>query len=272
MPAHAEGLRVVASFSILGDIAQTIGGSDVSVTTLIAPNSDAHSFSPRPTDARALSQAQLVIVNGMGMEGWMDRLVASSGCKCTIAVASRNVTPLPGGDYHAWQDAANGKRYAANIRDALMTADPVHAKAYHQRAAALIARLDKLDSWIKQEIGRIPPTQRIVMTSHDAFAYYGKAYGVTFIAPSGLSHDSEASASTVASMERQIREQHIRALFLQNISNNRLIEQLARDTGARLGGTLYSDALSTSDGQASSYEAMLRHNTLQLRQALQSTP
>jgi zinc/manganese transport system substrate-binding protein len=153
-----------------------------------------------------------------------------------------------------------------------MTADPVHAKAYHQRAAALITRLDALDSWIRQEIGRIPPAQRIVMTSHDAFAYYGKAYGITFIAPAGLSHDSEASAGAVASMERQIREQHIRALFLQNISNNRLIEQLARDTGARLGGTLYSDALSTSDGQASSYEAMLRHNTLQLRQALQSAP
>lgn len=265
--AHAARLQVVASFSILGDMVHQVAGNDVQLTTLIAAGSDAHVYSPSPADAAALAKADLVIINGMGFEGWLERLIDSSGYKGRVLTASQGITPLrihnhP--DPHAWQDAANGKRYIINIRDGLSAADPEHANSYHERAGLMLARLDRMDRWIRKQISAIAPRSRKVITTHDAFGYYGKAYGITFIAPLGNNTENQAAAGEIARLVDQLRAQQVRAVFLENITDNRLIHQLEADTGAYIGGTLYSDALSLPDGRAPDYLALLAHNTSQL--------
>ena len=269
--AYAEKPRIVASFSILGDMVAQVGGEDIELTTLIGTDSDPHAFSPTPAHAALLSKANLVIINGLGFEGWLARLVDSSGYKGEVIAASRGVTPIynnTNADFHAWQDAANGKIYIANIRDALIKIDAAHAPAYTQRAKAAMDKISALDSWIKKEISSIPPENRKVMSTHNSFAYYAHAYGIRFIAPIGISTDSEPSAADIARLVDQLRAQHLQAIFIENISANRLGEQLSRDTGAHIGGTLYSDALSSHSGPAASYEGLLRHNTQQITAAL----
>lgn len=269
--AQAEKLKVVASFSILGDMAHEVAGDDTDLKILVGPNSDAHAYEPTPGDARALSHADMVIVNGLGFEGgWLTRLIGASGYKGPLTVATKGIAPLmlkenpntP--DPHAWQSLANGKIYAANIRDALAAADPVHAKEYKARAARYIKRLDDIDRRIKKDISAVPKDRRKVIATHDAFGYFSKAYGVAFIAPLGLNTQSEASAADLARLIDQIRAQKVRAVFMENITDPRLIRQIQRDGGAVPGGTLYSDALSAPGGTAASYTALFENNAAAL--------
>jgi zinc/manganese transport system substrate-binding protein len=252
-------VRVVVSFSILEDIAREVGDSDVAVTSLIGRDTNEHVFEPRPNQVRVLSQAQLFIVNGLGLEGWLPRLVQSARYRGPVVVATEGLTSIttaeagekaPSPDPHAWQDPRNGVVYAENIARALASADPVHAEAYRQRLGRYQEELEALDRRVRYELGSIPAEKRRVITTHDAFAYYGKAYGITFMAPEGLNTESEPSAKTVAALIRQIRREGIKALFLENISDPRLMEQIARETGVGLGPPLYSDALSGPDGPA----------------------
>ncbi|HKM72141.1 MAG TPA: zinc ABC transporter substrate-binding protein [Stellaceae bacterium] len=275
--AAEHRVRVVVSFSILGDIAQQIGGSDVAVTSLIGPDSDAHVFEPSPDQARVLASAQLFIVNGLGLEGWETRLVQSAQYRGPVVVASDGVTPIeanepgtatPAPDPHAWQDVKNAEVYAANIARALEGVDPAHGEAYRGRFDRYRAQLEALDRQVRAELSAIPALKRRVITTHDAFAYYGKTYGVTFLAPEGLSTDSEPSAEAIAKLIRQIRREGIKALFLENISDPRLMEALARETGATLGPLLFSDALSRSDEPASSYTKMVEYNTAALKEGM----
>lgn len=269
LPASVQAapLRVVASFSVLGDMVRQVGGDDVALTTLIGPDSDSHAYAPSPADAATLAHADLVVINGMGFEGWMERLIASSGYKGTVLVASDGIAPLmkgPHPDPHAWQDVANGKRYITNIRDGLSRADPLHKVQYYQRAADMLARLDKLDAHIRTQVGSIAPDRRKVITTHEAFGYYARAYGITFVAPLSSSKEMQASAAAVARLIDRLRTQHIRAVFMENISDNRLMQQLKADSDTYIGGTLYSDALSQAGGEAPDYIALLSHNTQQL--------
>jgi len=275
--ASEPPVRVLVSFSILEDIAHQIGGSDVAVTSLIGPDADAHVFEPRPDQARLLAHAQLFIVNGLGLEGWETRLVQSAQYRGPVVVAGDGITPIettePGAatpvpDPHAWQDVRNAEIYAANIARALEGADPARADAYRERVDGYQARLEALDRQVRAELSAIPPAKRRVITTHDAFAYYGKAYGVTFLAPEGVSTDSEPSAEAIAGLIRQIRHEGIKALFLENISDPRLMEALARETGATLGPPLFSDALSRPDEPASTYTKMIEYNTAALKQGM----
>ncbi len=269
--------RVVVSFSILEDIAQQIGGSDVAVTSLIGPDSDAHVFEPSPDQARLLAHAQLFIVNGLGLEGWETRLVQSAQYRGPVVVASDGIAPIeatePGAaapvpDPHAWQDVKNAEIYAANIARALEGVDPARADAYRGRVDRYQARLEALDRQVRTELSAIPAAKRRVITTHDAFAYYGKAYGVAFLAPEGVSTDSEPSAEAIAGLIRQVRREGIKALFLENISDPRLMEALARETGATLGPPLFSDALSRPDEPAPTYIRMIEYNTAALKQGM----
>src|SRR5215470_3610569 len=266
-------VRVVVSFSILADIVQEIGGSDVAVLSLIGPDSDAHAFEPRPDQARLLSRARLFIVNGLGLEGWLLRLTGSAQFRGPVIVATEGITPItttetgdatPSPDPHAWQDPHNATVYAANIAHALAVADPAHAEAYRRRLGEYQAKLDALDRHVRDELAAIPAEKRRVITNHDAYAYYGKAYGVTFLAPEGISPESEPSAAAIAGLIRQIRRERIKALFIENISDPRLVEEIARETGSAPGPPLYSDALSGANGPASSYIKMLEYNTAAL--------
>ena len=267
-------VRVLVSFSILADIARQVGGSDVAVTGLIGPDANEHVFEPSPDQVRLLTQAQLFIVNGFGLEGWRTRLIQSALYRGPVVIATAGITPItttetgettPSPDPHAWQDPRNGVIYAENVTRALAGIDPEHAEAYRRRFRDYRAALDALDRNVRDGLGVIPVEKRQVITTHDAFAYYGKAYGVTFMAPEGLNTESEPSAKSVAALIRQIRRQGVKALFLENISDPRLMEEIARDTGATLGPPLYSDALSSPNGPAPTYIRMIEYNTATLR-------
>ena len=263
-PRAADRLNVVATFTILGDMVGNVGREHVALTTLVGANADAHVYEPTPADARTLARADLVVVNGLGFEGWIDRLVRVSGYKGPVVVASKGIAALTvegnQPDPHAWQDLANGRLDVANIARALAAADPAHADEYRRHAEAYDRELATLDRDIRGQLGAFPPDRRKVITSHDAFQYFGRAYGIDFRAPVGLSTESEPSAGELATLIRQMQDEGIRALFVENITDPRLVEQLAREAGAVIGGRLYSDSLSGPNGPAPTYLDMFRHN------------
>ncbi len=276
LPARAQDgpqdhLNVVASFSIIGDLVRNVGGDRISVTTLVGPNGDVHVYTPAPADAKKIADAKLLVVNGLGLEGWLPRLVQSSGSKAVIVTATDGITPLKIGeaaDPHAWQSVADARIYVANIRDALVAADPAAAAAFRANAAGYLAKLDALDREVRSSVAQIPPARRKVISTHDAFGYFAAAYGIEFIAPLGVSTESEASARDIAGIITQIRTEKIPAVFLENISDVRLIRRISAETGARIGGTLFSDSLSDEKGDAPTYIELVRHNIKALTSAL----
>jgi zinc/manganese transport system substrate-binding protein len=271
-PAWAQDrLNVVASFSILGDFVRNVGGDRVNVTTLVGPNSDAHVYVPAPADAKKVADAKLVFVNGFGFEGWLSRLLKSAGGKASVVTATSGIAPLKLGreaDPHAWQSVANAKIYVANIRDALVAAAPADADAFKSRANTYLADLDALEREVRAAIATIPESRRKVISTHNAFGYFAAAYGVEFIAPLGVSTESEASARDIAKIITQIRAARIPAVFLENITDPRLMGRIAAETGAKVGGTLYSDSLTGEKGDSPTYIAMVRHNIKALTSAL----
>jgi zinc/manganese transport system substrate-binding protein len=277
----ADKVKAVASFSILGDMVREVGGDRVEVVTLVGPNGDAHVYQPTPADAKNLVTAQILFVNGLGFEGWMERLEKSSGFKGKTVVVSERVKPRTmveeeGGkpetitDPHAWQDLENGKIYVANIRDGLIAVDPEGKAVYEANAAKYLDAIAREDTAVKEAVAALPKARRKIITSHDAFGYFGAAYGLEIIAPEGVSTESEASARDVAKIIRQIKAQHIPAVFIENVTDHRLLDQIARETGAKIGGELYSAALSGPDGPAATYLEMFRHNVGALTAALSS--
>jgi zinc/manganese transport system substrate-binding protein len=267
-------LPVVATFSVLADFARNVGGDRIEVAALVGPNGDAHVYQPKPADAEKLGDARLILVNGLGLEGWIDRLIKASGAKAPVIVATKGINPQKlreeriGLDPHAWQSIANAKIYAASIRDGLIAADPEGEATYRANADNYLARLDALEKEVLADIAKIPPGRRQIITTHDAFGYFGTAYGFRFIAPEGISTETEASAREVAKIIRQIRAQKIPAVFLENVTDPRLVRRIASESGATVGGTLYSDALSPPDGPASTYIDMMRNNVRELAAAL----
>ncbi|WP_431302765.1 metal ABC transporter solute-binding protein, Zn/Mn family [Sediminicoccus sp. BL-A-41-H5] len=260
----------VASFSILGDLLREVAGERMEIRVIAGPDVDAHHFQPRPSHAEAVRGARLVVRNGAGFDNWFNRLIASTGFSgvnvlATEGLALRRAAPTPGHNHgsqdpHAWQDARLAIGYLRNIERGLIRADAAGEAEYRSRAAAAAARLEALDAWVRSEIARVPEARRIVITSHDAFAYFGAAYGVRFLAPQGVALQSEPSAQQVANLIRQIRAQNITAVFMENMSNPATLRRLAEEAGVAIQGRLYADALSAPDGPAATYEAMMRHN------------
>ncbi|WP_156383906.1 metal ABC transporter substrate-binding protein [Methylobacterium sp. Leaf456] len=278
-------LKAVATFSILADLVAQVGGDRVAVTSLVGPDADAHGYSPAPGDARRVAEADLVVVNGLGFEGWIERLIRASGTKAPVVTASAGIKTIPAseehdhdhghshgeGDHpdpHAWQSVANVKTYVANIRDALAKADPDHAADYSARAAAYTEQLAALDGEIRAGLATIPEGQRRVITTHDSFGYYAAAYGLRFLAPQGISTNSEAGPKDVARIIRQIRRDKVPAVFVESIADPRLMQQIARESGAKVGARLFSDALSGPTGPAPTYLDMMRANLKAFREAL----
>lgn len=324
----ADKVRIVASFSILGDLVKEVGGDKVHLTTLVGADGDAHVYQPSPRDAGAVAKADLLVINGLGFEGWIERLIESSGYKGTQVVATSGIEPLRSGhpddhddphgehgthhkghddhhdhghhkaehndhdsghqshdrhhsdhsdhsghnhgewDPHAWHDIHNAIIYVRNITRGLSEADPANRAFYQANAAAYVKKLESLHHELEHLFEDIPAAQRKVITPHDAFGYFGRAWQMEFIAPQGTSTEAEASAGDVARIIRQIREHSIRAIFIENIGDSRLIEQISRETGAVVGGALFSDALSAGNGPAGTYLKMIRHNAHTLAEAL----
>ena len=275
--ADTRPLEAVATFTVLADMVHQVGGDRVHVSSLVAPNGDPHAFEPTPDDARRLKAANIVFVSGLGLEGWMDRLIAASGYRGKPVVASNGIQTLhmeEDGkqitDPHAWNSAANGVIYVRNIVAALSAADPEGAAIYKANGDHYAAELVKLDAYARQQVATVPADQRKVLTTHDAFGYFGHAYGVTFLSPLGYSTESEASAQQVAALIQQIKTEHVRAYFFENSNDPRLVEQIAHATAARPGGVLYVEALSQPDGPAPTYAAMFRYNVDKLTTAMRT--
>ena len=277
-------IRAVATFSILGDMVSRIGGEHVAVTSLVGPGGDAHVYSPTPSAARAVSEAHVLVVNGLHFEGWLDRLIEASDFSGVRVVVTAGIQPIivedadgDGDDHdhdhgatdpHAWQSLGHAVVYVDNIAAALAKADPDNASTFYRNRAAYVAEIEALDAEIRGMFAELPPGSRTIVTSHDAFQYFGRDYGLTFLAPQGLSTASEASAREVARLIELIRDQGIRAVFPENVADPRLLERIADETDATIGGKLYPGALSDLDGPAPTYLDMMRHNARTLMQAL----
>lgn len=307
LPAQAaDKLKVVATFSVLGDLATEIGGDHVEVRTLVGPNGDAHTFEPSPADAKAMGGAAVLVENGLGLEGWLARLIKVSGFKGETVIATEGVKPIAwtgaeeeeghdhdkpdakaeaghdhdGHDHaaheghshsvdpHAWQNPLNGVLYVQNIVAGLSAADPENAAEYKAKGEELATALKAIDANFKAEFAKVPADRRKVVTSHDAFGYFADAYGIQFVAPEGVSTESEASAADVAKIIRQIKAEKIQSLFAENITDPRLLNQIARETGVTIGGELFSDALSPPDGPAPTYLKMFENNGAKLLAAM----
>lgn len=289
--AQPQKLRVIASFSILSDIVAQVGGADVEVVTLVPAMGDAHVFQPTPNDARAVATADVLVANGLKFEPWLDRLVAASGFKGHRIVAAEGIPPLAlrsdhdhghrhdhgkaaaekGGkvdDPHIWHDLIRMQAYIDNIAKGLAAADPARAEAYRARGATYAAELKQLDAWAAAEMDRLPAEHRKVITQHDAFGYLAARYRIAFMAPQGVTTKAEASAEAVGRLVRQIKRENVQALFFENIANPRLIEQIAREAKVKVGGRLYSDALSPAGGEADSFVKMYRLNITRLLAAM----
>ena len=292
--AFAENLPVVASFSILGDVAKQIGGERVSVTSLVGPDQDAHAYQINSGDVKKIAAAKLVLLNGLGLEQ-ADVIRAVQQSRVPYAEAAQGITPLKSeeehehhhdhdghdhehghehhhhdhGEYdpHVWNDPVLMQKYAANVTAALTKADPAGKAYYQARLKNYSAELTKLDSYARQSFDAVPRDKRKVLTGHDAFNYMAKRYGITFLAPQGVSTEGEASAKTVAAIIRQIKQQGIKAVFTENIKDDRMVRRIAQETGVKVGGTLYSDALSKG-APAKTYADMFRYNVRVLSDAM----
>ena len=279
----ADKLAVTTSFSILGDLVRVVGGERVNVTHLVGPNEDAHVFEAKPSDAKALLQSRLLGSNGLGFDPWAQNLAKSVGYQGLAVVASKGLKPrtemakptAKGRDHghghahgeadpHAWQNPNHVVLYVRNIAAALSQLDPASASTYQANAAAYVKELQALDVWAKAQFSVIPAAQRKVITSHDAFGYLAAHYQITFLSPQGISTDAQPSAKDVARLITQIQREKIRAVFLENMSNQRLLAQLSQDAGTTVGAKLYADALSGPDQPGATYLLMMRHNVSQL--------
>jgi len=275
IPASAETLKVVASFTVLADVVKQVGGDHVSVTSLVGPNGDPHEFEPSPADAKHLKAAQVTFVSGEGLEGWMDRLITASGYKGTPVTASEGIntrTMEEDGqtvtDPHVWNSPVNVKVWVANIEKALSAADPEDAAAFKANAERYTKTLDALDAYAHSKFDTVADDRRKVLTSHDAFGYFGREYRVSFLAPLGISTESEASAAEVAKLIEQIKAEHVKTYFFENSNDPRLVKQVAKATGAEPGGELYVESLSDAKGPAPTYEKMFRYNVDQIAAAM----
>ncbi|EJN04541.1 zinc ABC transporter substrate-binding protein AztC [Phyllobacterium sp. YR531] len=303
--ASADNLKVVASFSIISDFAKNVGGDKIDLTTLVGPDGDAHVYEPKPADAAAVAKADVVLVNGLNFEGFLPRLVEASATKAPIVELTKGVEPLKseeeehdhaGGeqhkaegaehkhegeehkeeaghdhgayDPHAFQSISNAKIYVKNIADAFCTADAANCDTYKANAADYTKKLDATETNVKAAIASIPENKRLVITSHDAFGYFEHEYGLKFLAPEGISTDSEASAADIVALIKQIKEDKASAIFVENITNPRLIEQIASETKLKVGGTLFSDALSKPEDGAGTYIDLMNHNIDTFKKAI----
>ncbi len=273
--AHAAPLKVVASFSVLGDLALQIGGDKITIITLVGPNGDAHVYEPKPVDAVAMTEADLVLINGLGFEGFIERLAQTSATKAQIITASTGVTPIIGegedagkNDPHAFQSIPNVRLYVKNIAAGLCAADATDCETFKTNATAYDAELAALDAELRTAIASIPQAKRTIISSHDAFGYFSHEYGLKFLAPEGISTDSEASVAGVAALVDQIKSAKASALFVENMSDPRLIKQISEETGIKIGGSLFSDALSAADEPAATYIDMMRSNVKTIKGAI----
>lgn len=288
----AAPLHVVATFSVLGDLAQAVGGDALQLTTLIGPGVDAHTYDPSPSDLAMLEQADVIVENGLGFEPWLDNFLESTNFQGERIVASTGITPRHADedehaqgegsheadghghgedDPHIWHSVPNAIVMVENIRDGLKRADPDRSAAYDANAAAKIADLQELDTWVRAQVATLPADRRKLVTSHDTFGYFADAYGFEIVGAALGSLSTEAgdpSARQIADLIAQIQAAGVPAVFAENVSSPALMESIAAEAGVTLAPSLYSDALGAPGSPGDTYDGMIRSNVDAIVQAL----
>jgi zinc/manganese transport system substrate-binding protein len=274
--AEQPPLRVVCTTTILADLARQVGGGRVEVVSLVGTGADPHHFQPTPDDVRLIAGARLVVINGLGYEGWIDQLIAAAGvARYRLVVASAGVEPMTAGahahgtaghahaeqDPHAWHDAKNGMRYATNLRDAFTAADPAGAADYAAWTDLLLANLRVVDAWVKKQIATLPVERRVLVTSHDALAYFARAYGLEVVPVEGITTGQEPDPARFAALITRLRTRGVGAVFVESSANPKVVERLGIEAGARIGGTLLADSLAAPGRSGDTYLGMFAHNT-----------
>lgn len=276
--SYSQGkIKVVSSASIFQDMAKNIGGDKIISESIVPIGGDPHTYTPKPSDVELVSSADLILINGLTFEGWITELIDNSGTKAKIILITEGVDPITSQKYHnasdphAWMDASNGVKYVYNISAGLASIDPDNALFYADNGAKYNAEIKKADSYIRRQIATIPAKQRILITSHDAFQYYGRAYNITLNAIMGISTESEAQSKDVQRVVNAIKENKVPAVFIESTINPKMLQQIASDTGVKIGGELYADSVGDADSEAPTYIKMLTHNTDVIVNALTGT-
>lgn len=266
--SHSQNkIKVVSSASIFQDMAKNIGGDKITSESIVPVGGDPHTYTPKPSDVELVSSADLILINGLTFEGWITELIENSGTKAKVVLITEGIEPIKSLNYHnasdphAWMNAQNGLKYAYNISAGLAAVDPDNALYYADNGSKYSAEIKKVDSYIKQQIATIPEAQRILITSHDAFQYYGRAYDITLNAIMGISTESEAQSKDVQRVVNAIKVNKVPAVFIESTINPKMLQQIASDTGVKIGGELYADSIGEEDSEAPTYLKMLTHNT-----------
>lgn len=271
-----EKKTVVATASMMADMTKNIAGGMVNVECIVPIGGDPHLHEPTPRDAQMVNRADLIIKNGLTFEGWLDELIENSGTKAKTVRVTEGIQPIKSVEYensadpHAWMDANLGLAYIKNIKDALTELDPDNADIYAFNYGVYKTQLEDLDQYIKTEIQKIPAQKRVLITSHDAFQYYGRAYGIRLEAILGTSTDAEAQTSDIIRLNKVIKTSNVPALFVESTINPKLLKQLAKDNDIEIGGQLYADSIGDEASPAPTYIDMLKHNTNVIVKALSS--
>lgn len=269
-----DKVNVVASASIFRDMAEQVGGEYVNTQSIVPIGADPHTYTPKPSDAKLVTEADLILINGLTFEGWINELIENSGTKAKVVLITEGVRPITSlvydnaSDPHAWMDALNGVVYVQNIASALATVDPKHSAEYIKNAEAYKKEIKQADAYIKKQIQSIPADKRVLITSHDAFQYFGRAYGIELNAIQGISTEAEARAKDVQRVIQTIRQKNVPAIFIESTINPKLLKQISDDTGAQIGGELFADSLGEEDGPGGTYIKMLTHNAEVITNAL----
>jgi zinc/manganese transport system substrate-binding protein len=277
----ADKPRVVATFSVIGDMVRNVAGDRVELTTIVGPGGDTELYQPTAADAGAVARAQVLFMNGLNdqFEPWLEPLLKKADFKGTKVVVSRGAKILTAEDehtsdgrekaaaidQHAWLDTRNGTVYVKNIAEALARADAANAASYREAAARYTKEIEAAGEWARAEMKTVPAAKRRVISSHDSLQYLAKEFAITLISIHGWTNDTEPSAAQLAALARQIKQERVRALFLDNMTDPRATERVAQETGVTIAGTIYGDALSKPGGEADSYIKMLRHNIAVLK-------
>jgi ABC-type Zn uptake system ZnuABC Zn-binding protein ZnuA len=258
---------VLSTASMMNDMAKNIGGDNFSYSTVVPIGSDPHLYEPTPGDARACHGASIILMNGLTFEGWLAKLIENSGTEAQIKTITEGVVAIASEQYtnatdpHAWMSAANGLIYSQNIRDVFIAFIPEKEQEFRSNYTRYKADIEALDQYISRKIASIPEEKRILITSHDAFQYYGRRYHISLEAILGTSTDADVQTSDVQRLNEVIRTTPVPAVFIESTISPRLLGQIAKDNGIVIGGKLYADSLSEEDGPAGTYLKMLRYNT-----------
>ncbi len=263
----AENPKIVATASMISDIAQNIVGDKFEVTTIVPIGKDPHKYEPTPGDATMVANAGVILKNDLTFEGWLLKLIENSGTKANVVKVTEGVNVIESlayansADPHAWMDAANGIIYAENVKNAMSIYDPANKDFYEKNFIAYREKLQGLDNYIKGEISKIPESQRILITSHDAFQYYGRKYGIRLESILGTSTDAQAQSADIVKLDRIIKDSKVPAVFIESTVNPKMLQELANSNDITIGGSLYSDSIGSKDSDAPTYYDMLKYNT-----------